>query len=187
MRLIAIIFCSSIIFNGCAGKKSIRDIDYEAELEKGKLALSKKKYVRAQDHFNTVVIGASHTELGDDALFYRQYANAYARHLVAGDRRIEKIFEQWRSSKALDSPLEKNEVLVKTLLAETPWVRDATSETEARSRVANLFDTNRVQSEISLAIERLNGLRNPDGGWPWFPGGRSSDTITLSISINRKS
>ena len=26
MRLIAIIFCSSIIFNGCAGKKSIRDI-----------------------------------------------------------------------------------------------------------------------------------------------------------------
>ena len=58
MRLIAIIFCSSIIFNGCAGKKSIRDIDYEAELEKGKLALSKKKYVRAQDHFNTVVIGA---------------------------------------------------------------------------------------------------------------------------------
>ena len=96
-------------------------------------------------------------------------------------RRIEKIFEQWRSSKALDSPLEKNEVLVKTLLAETPWVRDATSETEARARVANLFDTNRVRSEISLAIERLNSLRNPDGGWPWFPGGRSSDTITLSI------
>ena len=116
-----------------------------------------------------------------DALFYRLYANAYARHLVTGDPRIEKIFEQWRRSKALDSPLEKNEVLVKTLLAETPWVRDATSETEARARVANLFDTNRVRSEISLAIERLNSLRNPDGGWPWFPGGRSSDTITLSI------
>ena len=116
-----------------------------------------------------------------DALFYRLYANAYARHLVASDQRIEKIFEQWRRSKALDSPLEKNEVLVKTLLAETPWVRDATSETEARARVANLFDTNRVRSEISAAIERLNGLRNPDGGWPWFPGGRSSDTITLSI------
>lgn len=116
-----------------------------------------------------------------DALFYRLYANAYAKHLVIGDPRIEKIFEQWRSSKALDSPLKKNEVLVKTLLAETPWVRDATSETEARARVANLFDTNRVRSEISLAIERLQSLRNPDGGWPWFPGGRSSDTITLSI------
>ena len=116
-----------------------------------------------------------------DALFYRLYANAYAKHLVAGDPRIEKIFEQWRGTNALKSPLEKNEVLVKTLLAETPWVRDATSETEARARVANLFNENRVRSELSLAIERLNSLRNPDGGWPWFPGGRSSDTITLSI------
>ena len=116
-----------------------------------------------------------------DALFYRLYANAYAEHLVTGDPRIEKIFEQWRGTKALNSPLEKNEVLVKTLLAETPWVRDATSETEARARVANLFNTNRVRSEVSSAIERLQSLRNPDGGWPWFPGGRSSDTITLSI------
>ncbi|MBT6054717.1 MAG: hypothetical protein HOH16_04715 [Planctomycetaceae bacterium] len=116
-----------------------------------------------------------------DALFYRLYANAYAKHLVAGDPRIEKIFEQWRGTNALKSPLEKNEFLVKTLLAETPWVRDATSETEARARVANLFNENRVRSEISLAMERLNSLRNPDGGWPWFPGGRSSDTITLSI------
>jgi hypothetical protein len=116
-----------------------------------------------------------------DALFYRLYANAYAKHLVTSDPRIEKIFEQWRGTNTLKSPLEKNEVLVKTLLAETPWVRDATSETEARARVANLFNTNRVRSELSLAIERLNSLRNPDGGWPWFPGGRSSDTITLSI------
>jgi hypothetical protein len=116
-----------------------------------------------------------------DALFYRLYANAYAKHLVTSDPRIEKIFEQWRGTNTLKSPLEKNEVLVKTLLAETPWVRDATSETEARARVANLFNTNRVRSELYLAIERLNSLRNPDGGWPWFPGGRSSDTITLSI------
>lgn len=90
-----------------------------------------------------------------DALFYRLYANAYAEHLVTGDPRIEKIFEQWRGTKALNSPLEKNEVLVKTLLAETPWVRDATSETEARARVANLFNTNRVRSEVSSAIERF--------------------------------
>ena len=70
MRLSAIFFSFSIIFYGCSSNKFIRDIDYEAEFEKGKLALSNKKYVRAQDHFNTVVIGASHTELGDDALFY---------------------------------------------------------------------------------------------------------------------
>ena len=71
MRLVAIIFSFSIIINGCSSNTFTRDVDYEAEYEKGKSALSNKKYVRAQDHFNTVVIGASHTELGDDALFYQ--------------------------------------------------------------------------------------------------------------------
>ena len=116
-----------------------------------------------------------------DALFYRLYANLYAKHLATSDPRIEKIFDQWRGTKALESPLEKNTTLVKTLLAETPWVRDATSETEARVRIANLFEQNRVNNEITAAIERLNSLRNPDGGWPWFPGGRSCDSVTLSI------
>ena len=54
----------------CSSNTSRRDIDYNEEFEKGKAALSKKKYIKAQDYFNTVVIGASHTELGDDALFY---------------------------------------------------------------------------------------------------------------------
>ena len=71
MRIVAVfLLCMTIAFTGCAGNKPIRDIDYEAEFEKGKAAFNKKKYVKAQLLFNTVVIGASHTELGDDALFY---------------------------------------------------------------------------------------------------------------------
>lgn len=116
-----------------------------------------------------------------DTLFHRLYANAYARHLVASDPRIAQIFEQWRGTTALESPLEKNTELVKTLLAETPWVREATDEREARARIAMLFDATRVENELAAAINRLNSLRNPDGGWPWFPGGRSCDSITLSI------
>ncbi len=116
-----------------------------------------------------------------DTLFHRLYANAYARHLVASDPRIARVFEQWRGTAALESPLEKNTELVKTLLAETPWVREATDEREARARIAMLFDATRVENEIAAAIARLNSLRNPDGGWPWFPGGRSCDSVTLSV------
>jgi hypothetical protein len=116
-----------------------------------------------------------------DTLFHRLYANAYARHLVASDPRIARVFEQWRGTKALESPLEKNTELVKTLLAETPWVREATDEREARARIALLFDATRVENEVAAAIARLNSLRNPDGGWPWFPGGRSCDSVTLSV------
>ena len=69
----------SFLITACSNKSSIKDIDYDLEFEKGKTALSKKKFIRAQEHFNTVVIGASHTELGDDALFFLGESHFYAK------------------------------------------------------------------------------------------------------------
>ena len=116
-----------------------------------------------------------------ETLFARLYANSYARHVATADPRIAKVFEQWKGTDALDSPLEKNAELMKTLLAETPWVRDAVDEREARARIGLLFDATRAENEVRSAFERLESLRNGDGGWPWFPGGRSCDPVTLSI------
>ena len=31
------------------------------------------------------------------------------------------------------------------------------------------------------ALRRLEGMRSGDGGWPWFPGGRTCTPVTLSI------
>jgi len=116
-----------------------------------------------------------------ETLFTRLYANTLARHIATSDPRIQKIFEQWRGTKALVSPLEKNADLVKTLLAETPWVREAVDETEARARIALLFDANRAADEARGALARLESLRNHDGGWPWFPGGNTCDSVSLGI------
>lgn len=89
-----IIIC--IIISGCAGNKNNRDIDYEAEFEKGKIAFDKKKYVRAQDHFNKVVISASHTDIGDDAMFYLGESyflseNEYLLAIAEYDRLIRRM------------------------------------------------------------------------------------------------
>ncbi len=116
-----------------------------------------------------------------ETLFARLYANAYARHVATADPRIAKVFEQWKGTAALESPLEKNADLVKTLLAETPWVRDAVDEREARARIGLLFDATRAENEVQAAFARLESLRNEDQGWPWFPGGRSCDPVTLAI------
>ncbi|MFM7136551.1 MAG: alpha-2-macroglobulin family protein, partial [Planctomycetota bacterium] len=116
-----------------------------------------------------------------ETLFTRLYANTLARHLATSDPRIGRIFEQWKGTDALTSPLEKNSDLVQTLLAETPWVRDAVDESEARARIALLFDANRATNEARAALERLNSLRNGDGGWPWFPGGQTCDSVSLGI------
>ncbi|MFM8984838.1 MAG: alpha-2-macroglobulin family protein, partial [Planctomycetia bacterium] len=95
------------------------------------------------------------TDESTETLFTRLYANALARHLATSDPRIGKVFEPWTGTAALESPLEKNTDLVKTLLAETPWVRDAVDEKEARARIGLLFDATRAENETRAALARL--------------------------------
>ncbi|HPP11754.1 MAG TPA: alpha-2-macroglobulin family protein, partial [bacterium] len=55
--------------------------------------------------------------------FNRLYANALARTIVQSDPKIKRVFEQWKGTDALDSPLEKNQELKGVMLEETPWLR----------------------------------------------------------------
>ncbi len=116
-----------------------------------------------------------------EQVFHRLYANALARHVALSNPRIRQIFDQWRATPALDSPLEKNPDLLAVALAETPWVRDARSESEARRNVGVLFDANRLESETARALSKLEELLLPEGAWPWFPGGPRNDHISLVV------
>jgi uncharacterized protein YfaS (alpha-2-macroglobulin family) len=114
--------------------------------------------------------------------FNRLYANALARHVAASDPKIRKVFDQWKNTPALDSPLEKNQDLKSAVLEETPWVRAARDESQARRNVGVLFDENRLNDEIGRTTRKLAEMQLPDGSWPWFPGGRGNDYITLYIA-----
>ncbi|HTL16827.1 MAG TPA: alpha-2-macroglobulin family protein, partial [Patescibacteria group bacterium] len=114
--------------------------------------------------------------------FNRLYANALARTVAASDPKIHRVFEQWRNTTALDSPLEKNQDLKSVALEETPWLRDAQSESQARRNVGILFDDNRLNSEIQRTLDKLSQMQLSDGSWPWFPGGYANDYITLYIT-----
>jgi len=92
------------------------------------------------------------------------------------------VFDQWRETPALDSPLEKNQDLKAVAIEETPWVRQAQAESEARRTVGVLFDENRMNDEIARAVRKLEEMQHGDGRWPWFSGGPASDTITLYIA-----
>ncbi|MBN2432277.1 MAG: hypothetical protein JXQ27_12440 [Acidobacteria bacterium] len=117
-----------------------------------------------------------------EQVFNRIYANALARHIAGSDPKIRAVFEAWRGAEALDSPLEKNEDLKSVLLEESPWVRAAVSEREARQRVGLLFEANTVGGELRRALFTLEQMQYPDGSWPWFPGGRGNPYITLYIT-----
>jgi protocatechuate 3,4-dioxygenase beta subunit len=115
--------------------------------------------------------------------FSRYYANALGAHIANSDQRIRAMFDEWKAAgaQALKSPLETDEHLKSIALEETPWVREAEHETAARARLGDLFGEDRLKNEQARCIEKLRLSRNGDGRWPWFPGGPSSDYITLYI------
>jgi uncharacterized protein YfaS (alpha-2-macroglobulin family) len=117
-----------------------------------------------------------------EQVFNRLYANSLARHIAGSDPKIHRVFEQWRATPALDSPLEKNQDLKAVLIEETPWVRQAQAESQARRNIGILFDDNRLDAETSRLLHKLTQQQLADGSWPWFPGGPANDYITLYIT-----
>jgi hypothetical protein len=117
-----------------------------------------------------------------DQLFNRLYANALASYIANSDPRIRQVFNRWKATPALESPLEKNEDLKSVALEETPWVRQAVSESEARKNVGILFDQNRLTDETARALSQLQRRQLESGLWPWLPGCPGNEYITLYIT-----
>jgi uncharacterized protein YfaS (alpha-2-macroglobulin family) len=117
-----------------------------------------------------------------EQVFNRAYANSLARHIANSDPKIRGVFDQWKNTPVLDSPLEKNQELKAVMLEETPWVRQAKNESEARRNVGILFDDYRLTYELQNAFTKLTQMQQADGSWPWFPGGPRNDYITLYIT-----
>lgn len=118
-----------------------------------------------------------------EQVFNRLYANSLARHIAASDPKIRRIFDLWKEEgKPLDSPLEKNQDLKAVMIEETPWLRDAEKESQARRNVGILFDDNRLSEETSRNLAKLVQMQKDNGAWPWFPGGPDNEYITLYIT-----
>jgi uncharacterized protein YfaS (alpha-2-macroglobulin family) len=117
----------------------------------------------------------------NEQTFSKYYANTLASHIATSNHRIKEVFEQWANSDALLSNLEKNEELKSLLIQETPWLRDAQSESEQKKRIGLLFNMNKMQSEQELALNKLMQNLKPNGSWPWFNGGPSNRYVTQHI------
>ena len=77
--------------------------------------------------------------------FAKFYANSLASHIVNSNPRVKAVFDQWAASGGLVSNLEKNEELKSIIIQETPWLRDAQSESEQKKRMALLFDLQKMK------------------------------------------
>lgn len=117
----------------------------------------------------------------NEQIFSRYYANALAQSIVTSNPKIEAVFNQWKSQDALLSALEKNPELKSILIEETPWLRDAESETEQKKRIALLFDFNTMKNSLSKASLKLENNQMDSGAWSWFGQYRENRFITQHI------
>lgn len=117
----------------------------------------------------------------NEQTFSKYYANALASHIANSNPRIQEVFNQWKNTDALISNLEKNQELKSILIQETPWLRDAQSETEQKKRIALLFDLNKMNNELQNAKNKLKQNQMSNGSWAWFNGGRANRFITQHI------
>jgi len=94
--------------------------------------------------------------------FNRFYANSLARFIANADPKIRGIFNQWKNTPALESPLEKNQDLKSVMLEETPWLQDGQKESQARKNVGILFDENRLNNESESTLRKLAEMQLGD-------------------------
>ncbi|GAB2455276.1 alpha-2-macroglobulin [Hymenobacter qilianensis] len=109
-----------------------------------------------------------------EQIFSRLYANLLAAKILQSNPRLKTTLNEWKRAAqagdktALTSKLEQNQELKNLLLQETPWVRDAKSETERMRRLTELFDEPRLQAETTRALAKLAQMQKPNGAFPWF-------------------
>ena len=124
-------------------------------------------------------------EVGDnaDAAFNIFYANSLASYIAHNIPNFLNYIKKWQieTPDALMSQLQKDENLKAIMLEETPWVLEAKSETEQKSRLANLFDVNALKYKTDETLKIIKERQSINGGWSWFPNMPESSFITQYI------
>ncbi len=134
------------------------------------LALQSLPYVGEPQYENAVDYTVAYyvNWLSDKAVSENKQLAAYLRRVKDGVQDV-------------NSPLEANQELKNILLQESPWVMDAKFETERNRSLVELLDGKAQEGRREQWLRKLLKLQNSDGGFSWFPEGKSSSYITLFV------
>jgi outer membrane protein assembly factor BamD len=156
MRLI--LFCISILLSSCGISNPFDDnIAYKTRFDDGLAFFEEENYVKASQQFNIIVDRASHTDLGDDALFF--LAESYFLNKDYDLALIE--FEKLVSRMGFSPYIEKSRWRIcETLMLLSPnFYHDQESSKKAISQIQEFLD-DFPNSEYSKDADKLiNELR----------------------------
>ncbi len=122
---------------------------------------------------------------GNDAisLMANLFANSIAAQLATDNPRMVQAIETWEASGRanLTSPLTRDENLKQLLLSATPWVLQATNESEQMQQLATLLDKNRADRLARNALRKLRELQADNGGICWFSDMQPGFSLSLDL------
>ena len=118
-----------------------------------------------------------------ETAFYVFYANTLSSYIADHIPNLLNYIKKWQieTPDALLSQLEKDQDLKAIMLQETPWVLEAKSETDQRSRIAALFEVNTLRNQQTNALNLIAQKQKYNGGWPWMDGMPESPYISTYI------
>lgn len=118
-----------------------------------------------------------------ESAFYVFYANTLSSYIASKIPNLLNYIKKWQieTPDALLSQLEKDQDLKAIMLRETPWVMEAKSETEQRSRISTLFEINTLSQNQTSSLKLIAQKQTSNGGWPWMEGMPESPYISTYI------
>ena len=115
------------------------------------------------------------------------YADGMAKGIMTRFPNVKTGLEKVMAEKdgagkeTLTSNLQKDSLLKTVALVNTPWVNNAQAETMRMQNLSSLLDSRKLEDAVKSLVDQLASLQNPDGGWSWCDGMRSSEFITSVV------
>ncbi|MDE6049866.1 MAG: hypothetical protein K2G09_09290, partial [Paramuribaculum sp.] len=115
------------------------------------------------------------------------FSAAIAKGIIERYPQIGEALEYWLSNPSdsiMTSMLERNSELKTMLLAATPWMQNAQSDTERMTRLALLLNKKECEKTIAEATKFISHLQSTDGGISWMKQYSSPSLWTTTSVLN---
>jgi outer membrane protein assembly factor BamD len=163
MSKIRIIYLTSLlislgIFVNCAGNKPIDKLSHGKRYKRGQEFLENKKYYRAQQEFQIIVLSGSHTEWGDDAQFYLAESYFKNKEYILAISEYERLTRKMKYSPFVEKCRWR---ICEAYVAESPkYYHDPSNTHKALQKLQEFIDEYPDSEFGDEASKTIRKLRN---------------------------
>lgn len=157
-RQLNIILIITLLFTACSSSKPQEDVDLQVQFDKAKISLEKKRYLRAQEEFNTIAIKGLHTDLGDDAQFYLAESYFLNKEYVLAIAEYDRLIRRMGFSEFVQKARWR---ICQCYVEQSPkFYHEQHSTDNALSKLQEFLDDYPNSEFAEEAMETIGELRN---------------------------